>query len=87
MRSSAFLSALNRIASHINLKTLKPKADVIPGEVDKSPRESLRRCAMTRRLVPLKRLVEEAKDRGDDLDSLFIDRDDIVEIDEDPEED
>jgi len=42
---------------------------------------------MTRRLVPLKRIVEEAEERGEDLDSLFIDRDDIVEIDEETGED
>jgi len=40
-----------------------------------------------RQLIPLRRLVEEAEEQGDDLDSLFIDRDDIVEIDEDTAED
>ena len=39
-----------------------------------------------RQLIPLRRVVEEAEERGEDLDSLFIDRDDIVEIDEDTEE-
>ena len=39
-----------------------------------------------RQLIPLRRAVEEAEERGEDLDSLFIDRDDIVEIDEDTEE-
>ena len=41
---------------------------------------------MTRRLVPLKRIVEEAEERGEDLDSLFIVRDDMVKIEVDTEE-
>ncbi len=40
-----------------------------------------------RRLVSLKKAVEEAEDRGENLDDLFIEPDDIVELDEnDPEE-
>ena len=41
---------------------------------------------MMRRLVPLKKAIKEAQERGEDLDDLFIDPDDIVEIDEDTEE-
>ncbi len=37
---------------------------------------------MTRRLVPLKRAVKDAEERGEDLDDLFIDPDDIVTLEE-----
>ena len=39
-----------------------------------------------RQLIPLRRLVEESEEQGENLDSLFIDRDDVVEIDEEPAE-
>lgn len=42
---------------------------------------------MTRRLVPLKKAIEDAEERGENLDDLFIDPDDIVELEEEPEED
>lgn len=35
---------------------------------------------MTRRLVPLKRAIEDAEERGADLNDLFIDPNDIVEL-------
>ena len=42
---------------------------------------------MTRRLVPVKRMIEDAENQGLDLDELFVDPDDVVEIEEEPEED
>ncbi len=39
---------------------------------------------MTRRLVPLRQLVE---DEGLDPDNVYIDPDDLAELDEDTEED
>jgi hypothetical protein len=42
---------------------------------------------MTRRLIPLKRAVKDAEERGDDLDDLFIDPDEIIELEESDEED
>ena len=41
---------------------------------------------MTRRLVPLKRAIEDAEERGENPDDLFIDPDDIVELEEVEEE-
>ena len=40
-----------------------------------------------RKLVRISKVLEEAEERGDDLDGLFIDPDDIVELEEEPEED
>ena len=40
---------------------------------------------MTRRLVPLRRIVEDTEGQGEDLDSLYVDPDDIVELEEDSE--
>jgi hypothetical protein len=40
-----------------------------------------------RQLIPLRRIAGEVEERGEDLDSLFIDRSDIVEIVEDTEAD
>ena len=42
---------------------------------------------MTRRLIPLKRAVKDAEERGEDLDDLFIDPDEIIELEEGDEED
>jgi len=57
-----------------------------PVGVEQVLKKSKRRVAVTRRLVPLKRAIEEAEERGEDTDALFIDPDDIVELEEDNEE-
>ena len=41
---------------------------------------------MSRRLVTIRKIVEDAEERGEDLDTIYVDPDDIVEIDEDTEE-
>jgi len=42
---------------------------------------------MPRQLVPLSQYVKEAQERGEDLHSLYIDPNDIAELDEDDTED
>ena len=42
---------------------------------------------MTRRLVPLKKAIEEAEERGENLDDLYLDPEDIVELEETEAED
>ena len=37
---------------------------------------------MTRQLVSVLQFVKDAKDRGDDLNELYLDPDDIVELDD-----
>lgn len=39
-----------------------------------------------RKLVPLKRFLEDFEEGGDDSDTLFIDPEDVVEIEDDQEE-
>ena len=41
---------------------------------------------MTRRLVPLRRIVREMEEQGEDPDVLFVDPDDVVEAEEDEDE-
>jgi len=42
---------------------------------------------MTRRLVPLRRLIQDSEEQGEDIDALYVDPDDIVELEEELEED
>lgn len=35
---------------------------------------------MARKLVPVRRLIEDAQDAGLDLDQIFVDPDDLVEV-------
>ncbi len=37
---------------------------------------------MTKQLVSVLQFVKDAKDRGDDLNELYLDPDDIVELDD-----
>jgi len=39
-----------------------------------------------RKLVPLKRFLEDFEEGGDDADTLFIDPEDVVEIEEEDDE-
>ena len=41
---------------------------------------------MTRRLVPLRRLIEDTEDQGDNPDALYVDPDDVVELEDDEQE-
>ncbi len=41
---------------------------------------------MTRRLVPLRRIIEDVEEQGRDPDDLYADPDDIAELEEDEEQ-
>ena len=41
---------------------------------------------MAKRLVPLREIIEDAEDRGLDLDQILINPDDIVELEEEEDE-
>ena len=41
---------------------------------------------MTRQLISIRQLIEDLQEEGLDLDQVFVDRDDIVELEEAPEE-
>ena len=41
---------------------------------------------MTKRLVPLRRLIRDAEELGDDPESLYVNPDDVVELEEADEE-
>jgi len=84
-----FVPVYNRVASCVDLEA---SGDAHNVDISVSPaaicvRNLIRRFSMPRQLVPLSQYVKEAQERGEDLHSLYIDPNDIAELDEDDTED
>lgn len=79
------ISACNRFASTVDTKAPGDACNVYANvSLVANTRSKFNKevGAMTRQLVSLIQFIKEAKDRGEDLNALYIDPDDVVEIDE-----
>jgi len=81
-------SAHNRIASHVDLKASDDTHDVntVSPAVIRVRNIKKGKLAMTRQLISVRQLIQDLQEEGLDIDQVFVDPDDVVEVEQEAEE-